>query len=303
MQDSPTKTDYVKRVNKVFQYIDDHLKAPLSLEEISEVGHFSPFHFHRVFKTITGEALNAYIVRRRVEKAASLLMHKLDFRIGEIAWEVGFASNTSFARAFKKEYGLSPSEFRKSNAQKIGKIIQKDSKNGQVFPKFENYICSLTELKHWIVMNGTIEIKEMPKMQLAYVTSIGVQNITSAYGRLMQWAEPLGLLKDAQMITVYHDSFKVTAPNKVRMSAGLILNENVQAEGEVGITTVKAGKCIVGRFEIGLCEFEKSWSGLFVWMNENGYEKADRNPFEIYHNNFEEHPEKKCIVDFCIPVV
>jgi AraC family transcriptional regulator len=37
-------------------------------------------------------------------------------------------------------------------------------------------------------------------------------------------------------------------------------------------------------------------------MNENGYEKADREPFEIYYNNFKEHPERKAIVDFCIPI-
>jgi len=37
-------------------------------------------------------------------------------------------------------------------------------------------------------------------------------------------------------------------------------------------------------------------------MNENGYSKADNIPFEIYHNNFNEHPEKKCIVDMYIPI-
>ncbi len=49
-------------------------------------------------------------------------------------------------------------------------------------------------------------------------------------------------------------------------------------------------------------ELEKPWTGLFLWMNKNGYKKKDRNPFEIYHNNFKEHPEKKAIVDFYIPI-
>ena len=45
--------------------------------------------------------------------------------------------------------------------------------------------------------------------------------------------------------------------------------------------------------------------GLLVdsgWMNENGYKRADRHIFELYHNNFNDHPEKKAIVDFYIPV-
>ena len=105
-----------------------------------------------------------------------------------------------------------------------------------------------------------------------------------------------------KMITIYHDSFKITQSDKVRMSACILLNKPVETEGEIGLTSIKGGKFIVGSFEVGLNDFEKSWTGLFLWMNENGYKKADGNPFEIYHNNFNEHPEKKAIVDFYIPI-
>lgn len=152
-------------------------------------------------------------------------------------------------------------------------------------------------------MNAKIEIKEMPKFELAFITQIGHEGLGNAYAKLMKWAAPKGLLKeDSKMATIYHDSFKITDPDKVRMSACLILIEKTEVEGEIGLTTLEKGKCIVGHFEIGIHEFEKSWTGLFIWMNENGYKKADRNPFEIYHNNFNEHPEKICIVDFYIPI-
>jgi AraC family transcriptional regulator len=119
----------------------------------------------------------------------------------------------------------------------------------------------------------------------------------------MKWATPLGLMSEqTKMVTIYHDSFKVTEANKVRISACILINQPVEAEGEMGLTSIKEGKFIVGSFEIGLDEFEKSWTGLFIWMHENGYKKAHRNPFEMYHNNFNEHPKKKAIVDFCIPV-
>ena len=152
-------------------------------------------------------------------------------------------------------------------------------------------------------MNAKIEIREMPKMNLAYVSSTGAQNLQNSYQKLMQWAIPRGLMNEKPvMVTIYHDSFKVTDHNKVRMSACILLDVPVQTEGEVGLTFIEKGKYIVGSFEIGLDEFEKSWTGLFVWMNENGYKKADRDPFEIYHNNFQEHPQHKAIVDFYIPV-
>jgi AraC family transcriptional regulator len=302
--DKEIQADYKNRINRVFEFIDENLESDLSsLNAVSEIAFFSPFHFHRVFKFITEETLNEYITRRKIEKSVLDLLHK-NISTTEIAHKIGFSDNSSFSRAFKKYYGISPTEFKKQNSNRHSKIRQLESKNGQEYPDYEKYFCVINNLKDWIKMNAKVEIKEMPTMDLAYVTSIGSQNLESAYGKLIQWATPQGLMNDqTKMVTIYHDSFKVTEAKKVRMSASILLNDPVEAGGEIGLTSIKAGKFIVACFEIGLNEFEKSWTGLFVWMNENGYKKADRNPFEIYHNNFHEHPERKAIVDFYIPII
>ena len=101
---------------------------------------------------------------------------------------------------------------------------------------------------------------------------------------------------------IFFDSFKVTSPDKVRMSIFLIMNDSFETEGEINKLTINKTKCIVGRFEIAANEFEKSWTSLFLWMNENGYQKGTENPFEIYQNDYREHPEKKFIVDLYIPI-
>jgi AraC family transcriptional regulator len=154
-------------------------------------------------------------------------------------------------------------------------------------------------------MNAKIEIREIANLELAYVTSIGEQGITTAYDTLVKWATPLELLKnpDTKMVTIYHDSFKTTNPKKVRLSACITLTAPLKVSGNIGRTSIEKGKFIVGSFVIGLNEFEKSWNSLFVWMAENGYKKADRDPFEIYHNDYRVHPEKKCIVDYFIPIL
>lgn len=294
--------DYIKRINTILLFIDENLDSELSLEIVANVGIYSPFHFHRIFKAITNETLNSYITRKRIEKTASILLHQKNVSVTELSLQYGFNSNSSFTRTFKKFYGMSPSEFRKSKP-KYSKIRQVESKNGQEKSNFEEYICNSINLINWIKMNAKIEIKEMPKLELAFITQIGHIGLENAYAKLIQWASPKGLLKeDSKMATIYHDSFKITEPEKVRMSACLILNEKTEVSGEIGLTTIEKGKFIVGHFEIGIQEFEKSWMGLFIWMNENGYKKADRNPFEIYHNNFNEHPEKIAIVDFYIPI-
>ena len=153
-------------------------------------------------------------------------------------------------------------------------------------------------------MNTTITIKQVPELHFATLTVIGSQNLQPAFPMLMDWAGPKGLLAEPnfKMGTVFYDSFKVTAPEKIRMKICLLTAKAITSDREVEALTFAPQKCIVASFEIGTDEFEKSWTSLFMWMNENGYSKADKQPFEIYHNNFNEHPEKICIVDMYIPV-
>ncbi|MBQ4819069.1 GyrI-like domain-containing protein [Aquimarina sp. MMG016] len=296
--------DYINRINKALVYIDNHLDTELSLETISGIAHYSPYHFHRIFKAVIDETLNNYITRKRIEKCASVLMHKEEVSITELSLQYGFNSNSSFTRAFKRFYKVSPSEFRKLNPGKFSKIGIIDSKNGQEDLIFEKYICNINNHLKWIKMNAKIEIKETPNFNLASITHIGVNGVENTFEKLLKWTRPKGLLENpkAKMARVFHDSFKVTAPDKVRMSICLLTDESFKTEGEIDNLTIEKGRCIVGRYEITPNDFEKSWSSLFVWMNENGYQKAAQNPFEIYHNDFRDHPENKFIVDLHIPI-
>ncbi len=296
--------EYSKRINAVFEYIDANLDNELTLETVSKIAFYSPFHFHRVFKMITNETLNNYITRKRIEKAATFLLHRKEITISDLVTQFGFTNNSTFTRAFKNYYKQSPSAFRKSNPNRFSKISQIDSKNSQQKENYDTYICNLINLKKWFTMEAKIEIKDIPEQDLAYVTHIGVEGIEKAFAKILKWATPRNILDNpnSKITRLFHDSFKITAPEKVRMSIGVILNQPIKVDGEIGLTQIEKGKHIVGHYEIEPIEFEKAWTGLFIWMNENGYKKADKNLFEIYHNNFNDHPEKKCIVDFYIPV-
>ena len=153
-------------------------------------------------------------------------------------------------------------------------------------------------------MNANIEIKNTPELNLPAVTHIGINDVENGFSRLIKWANSKSLLQDpeAKMGRIFYDSVKITAPDKVRMGIFLITDKPFEAEGEINKLTITKGRCIVGRFEITTNDFEKSWTGLFVWMNENGYKKNDEHPFEIYHNDYREHPENKFIVDLYIPI-
>jgi len=298
--------DYIKRVNTALQYVDLHLDSHmLSLEKISKVALFSPFHFHRIFKSIVGETLNSYIGRRRLERAAAMLIHKKEFTITEIALGVGFNSNSAFTRAFKKFYNVSPSEFRNQHPHKFSKIGIVESKIGQENLMLESYFCNIDNHLNWIEMNANIKVKQIPELHFASLTHIGVENIDKVFERIIKWAIPKGLMQqpETRLARIFHDSFKFTVADKVRMSISVLTKEPVLVEGDIHNLSTKAGKYIVGRFEITPQDFEKSWSGLFIWMHDNGYAKADSTPFEIYQNDMREHPEGKAIVDFYIPIM
>ena len=297
------ESNYKSRLNRVFQYIDQHLDSDLSLQKLAEIAYFSPFHFHRVFKFITQETLNEYVTRHRLEKAAASLLHT-DTPITEIALSIGFKDNATFTRAFKKRYDVSPSIFRKEHPHTFSKIRQLQSKNGQVYPDYEKYICTLTNLKNWIDMNAHIDVKETTALQVAGITHIGITGVEHTFEKLIQWANSKNLLHspDAKLGRLFYDSLKITAPDKVRMSIFLSTEKAFKETEEVYQLTIPKSRCIVGRFEITPHEFEKSWTGLFVWMNEQVYKKSTEHPYEIYHNDYREHPENKFIVDLCIPI-
>ena len=64
---------YLERVNRVLDYIAEHLDGELSLTRLSGIACFSPFHFHRIFQCVTGETLNSHVRRVRLERAASIM--------------------------------------------------------------------------------------------------------------------------------------------------------------------------------------------------------------------------------------
>lgn len=300
------RKEYINRINNALVFIDQNLSINLSLAIVAKEAYYSPYHFHRIFTAIIGEPLNTYINRKRIEKAASLLLHKDSFSISEIAMQTGFNSNASFTRSFNKFYNLSPSEFKKSTKTKFSKIRKTKSKNGEKTLLIESYICNINNHLNWITMNANIEVKELPKMRLAYITQVGsLDRIGEAYSKLMKWAAPKGVLAapDLKAVTIYHDSPKITDENKLRISACFTIGELVETNGEVSKRDFFPKKCIVARMEITIDKFKKAWESMFVWMNENGYEfDNEREPFGIYHNDFNTHPEKKSIVDICIPV-
>jgi AraC-type DNA-binding domain-containing proteins len=105
------KTSILRRIDSVFQFIQDHYAEKISLSELAENVNISTCHFCRTFKQMTGKTTTDYINGVRLEKAIALLERK-ELNMTEIAIRCGFDSVNYFSRLFKRYYHTSPTEFR-----------------------------------------------------------------------------------------------------------------------------------------------------------------------------------------------
>ena len=101
------------RLRAVREYVSTHLDREIRLAELAAVAGLSVFHFIRVFKLATGRSPYQYVLKQRLEAACGLL-EATRLPIEEIAAATGFATGTGFAAAFRRRWGVSPTDYRRS---------------------------------------------------------------------------------------------------------------------------------------------------------------------------------------------
>lgn len=124
-----TQNSYLERINRVISYINNHLDSEMTIDKLAEISHFSPFHFHRIMKAFLGESLKSYIIRQRMELSVQMLRYT-QTPIADIAYGIGYDTPSSYNKAFKNAYGISPKEFRKIKPElKMQKFISEERKS------------------------------------------------------------------------------------------------------------------------------------------------------------------------------
>ena len=96
------------------EYIEEHLSAGPSLEQMAAVARLSAYHFARQFKATTGLPPHQFVIARRVERARELLQGGTDLCLAEVAADVGFSDQSQFSRHFKRALGVTPGQFQLS---------------------------------------------------------------------------------------------------------------------------------------------------------------------------------------------
>lgn len=104
---------YDPRIEDILSFINSNLDKDLSIGMLSKAFYLNKYYLMHLFKEETGYTLYSYILKKRVIKASDLI--KNNMQSGEVCSKCGFGDYSSFVRAFKKEFGLSPKQYYKSN--------------------------------------------------------------------------------------------------------------------------------------------------------------------------------------------
>src|SRR3972149_1241739 len=103
-----TEKEYKSRIDAVIDYILKNLNNDISLQALSNVANYSPYHLQKIFKQVIGKTPKQYIIKLKIETSLHLIIIHPHKSIIEIATECGFSSPSVFSRAFKNYFGVSP---------------------------------------------------------------------------------------------------------------------------------------------------------------------------------------------------
>ncbi|UFT99950.1 AraC family transcriptional regulator [Radiobacillus kanasensis] len=139
-------------------YIENNIQQPLSLESVSNNFNMSKYYFHRLFSAMMGCSLNRYILSRRLNVSLQFIQND-HLSLTDIAYQLNFGTQSSFTRAFKRQYGITPSSLRtkdKSLPQEpIPTVVKRPIKNinGDIVTDF-----TLTDFKTTRVSGIAFEV-------------------------------------------------------------------------------------------------------------------------------------------------
>jgi AraC family transcriptional regulator len=102
--------DYIERINRAIEFIEHHLTDTFTPSEAAHVACLSYYHFHRVFKTLTGMTLGEYTKNRRLSEAAKCILDGVSITDATFAYQ--FNNQQDFTRSFKKRFGVPPGQYK-----------------------------------------------------------------------------------------------------------------------------------------------------------------------------------------------
>ncbi|HTR47866.1 MAG TPA: AraC family transcriptional regulator [Verrucomicrobiae bacterium] len=295
-----TETDYRARIERVIRALSNEPEASHTLDELARIAHFSPFHFHRIYRAMVGESVIETARRLRLARAA-LLLATTDSPVTEVAMDSGYESVQTFSRAFRNLTNVSPREFRDRGMQLAQLVVGlRPIKRGGSSMQVE--IVERGPIKAW-----TMRLRG----------ALTPENFKDTYSRLWQWQIDHGIAgRTREAIGIFYgDSEGISrgpvegsgwgggGDNAFRYYAGVVWDEPLEADGGIEVLEVPGGKYasyrLIGSYHGIPAAFQRLYG---EWLPKSGLVPDDRPALEIYRNNPFDTPANELITDLLIPL-
>ncbi|MET0937023.1 MAG: AraC family transcriptional regulator [Luteibacter sp.] len=273
MTSTPQERWY-ERMASAVALLDAQLDGPPSLDELARAAHLSPFHFHRIWRVLTGETVGETVVRLRIE-AAQHGLRAASGNVTAVAMASGFATPQAFARAFRRQTGITPSGFARGEAP-----------HGRTPP--------LADVR--IVVRPPTEVVALRRVGADYVA------MNEAYRQLWAWADVEGLLPALEgLYGIAVDDAASVGDGTARYDACLALgpthppapfDRTLIAGGEYASITHRGDYA-------GLPNAELALAG---WLVASGREPADAPLVHRFLNDPDSTPADEWLTEVLLPL-
>lgn len=279
---------YAERFQRVLGYIDAHLDESLTVERLSRVANFSKYHFHRQFTHYTGMGVGRYIEVLRLRRASYQLVFNEKKKVTDIALEAGFESPESFSRAFKRNFGQTPSQFRKNPQWEPWTERMRLPKNGGTDPM-------------------DVEIVDFEPTLIAVLEHRGPpERVNDSALQFIQWRKTTGLspVVSSRTFGIPYDDPETVEPELFRFDICGSVTEPVPENPYAVINKqIPGGRCAVVRHYGSTDRIAEPAYYLYrQWLPESGEDLRDFPIFFHYLKLMPETPEHELITDVYLPL-
>jgi len=282
------------RIQQVTQHIESHLLDELDVTQLASIANYSKFHFCRAFKAQMGESVMAYIQRLRIE-AASQELGIGNKPLIDVAYDIGFQTPTGFLKAFKKRFGMTPSDYKQTTKKAIQTYRDITMENPEIIKRDITYIVFHRALGDYFTSSGLAWKHlqtELDALEEKYKNSPPTDTIAFD-------------IKHAEYFGIYFDDPDVTEEKNIRYDACIAWSKDeidfLKSEG-FNTKTITAGKYAKVLHKGDYESIDDSWYGLYAWIEKHSYELKDEPTFARYVNTPDDVEVADLLTEIYVPI-
>jgi len=284
---------YFNRMKRVFEYIDTHLDANLSLDVLSAVASFSKHHFHRQFAATFGLTIHRYVQLARLRQASWRLVFRSGESVIDIAYGAGYEAPEAFSRTFKQHLGQTPSTFRARPRWETWAAVFKsysDARKSIMKQTYEHHLVKI------------ISVLPTPIAVMEHRGNPG--QLGQTIQKFIAWRKKIGLVpKVSATYTIFRDPEPDLPENfHIELAAGVNESASTFTDG-VSLRSIPGGRCAVLRVVGSSDDLSEAAAFLYRdWLPSSGEEARD---FPLYCQRitfFPDVPEGQTITDLFLPL-